>query len=606
MAEMKLDDTLIMDQVSEALTPNPDDAALRVAHYDLKREIGRGALSVVYEAEDTHTGQEVALKLLTLSSSLTPLEAEALIARFEREARTAARLSHPNIVHIHEVGSEQGTHFLAMEYLKGQTLRKRMKEKMLTPTEAFPILTQLAGALDAVHKAGIVHRDVKPTNIILLPNGTAKLLDFGIARSSRETIITHRGMIVGSPSYMAPEQIKGEAGTKATDIWALGVLSYEMLTGRLPFTGQNIGGVMFQIMHESPALAPDLPPAVQKVLLRTLDKRPSQRYSTAGALVQALKLAYPKQVPAAPEQKAAASPKPAAVLKPVKLPKMIKLPKPAASFSLPGPKWLPEATLLGLFLLGFSGAYLARLHSDSPTQKAAASVTAAQSLGQTPAPISVQASAPPPVPPAPQPLADGSDVPARPGAASTPDTAHTVAQSAPAVSASPKQEPQNHQAALLGTQALPVTQKAPVVQAKQAAAPMRPLHAAQTIAAVPAQPHRLSVVASPAAPRQAPVPAASVPHSAASPASSSAPPQVASRHFAVPAAAQQPVSRADRPEPEQTAARAAPARTPAQPVPTPSVDQAVTLPAEGGSYDPEADARRRKSAWSQEGSAAQP
>ena len=600
MADMKLDDTLIMDRAGEALISHSDDAVPhRLAHYDLKREIGRGALSVVYEAQDTHTGQDVALKLLTLSSSLTPLEAEALIARFEREARTAARLSHPNVVHIHEVGFEQGRHFLAMEYLKGQTLRERMGAGRLTPMEAFPILTQIAGALDAVHKAGIVHRDVKPTNVILLPDGMAKLLDFGIARSSKETTITHRGMIIGSPSYMAPEQIKGEPGTKATDIWALGVLSCEVLAGQLPFTGQNVGGVMFQIMHEAPAPLPDLPPAVQQVLRRALDKRPSQRYPTAGALVQALKLAYPKQAPAAPEQKAAEMPKPAASSKPVTLPKPLTLLKPVAAFSLPGPRWLPEAALLGLFLLGFSGAYLARLHSDSHSQKAAASLTAARIPSPpapvfVPAPVPVQASAPLPVPQAPQDVS--ADAPA------TPDTAPAAARSASALSAPlpAQEEPQDHQEghqALSPATQMPVVHKAPVMQAKQSAAPVKFLHPAQIIAAAPVQPRRPSVSVTPAASQQTPM--ASLPHKAA-PIRRSAPVQVASRHLPVPAPAQQPVPETDRSEPEQTPARPVAAPSAATPVPAQNTEQAATLPAGGDGYDPETDARRRKSAWSQE------
>lgn len=259
-----------------------------LADYHLGLEIGRGGMSVVYEAKDRRDGEAYALKLLVMPPGLTAEDEQILVARFEREARTIARLSHPNIVDIHEVGEQGGRHFLAMEYLLGQTLRERMNRETLTPEQTFPLLTQIASALDAVHAAGIIHRDIKPTNVMLLPDGTAKLLDFGIARSCEETTLTSAGVIIGSPSYMAPEQVRGEPGTTATDLWALGVLAYEMLAGHSPFTGQTVASVLYQITNESPARTPGLPVALQKVLRRALDKRPSRRFPDAATLVQAL------------------------------------------------------------------------------------------------------------------------------------------------------------------------------------------------------------------------------------------------------------------------------------------------------------------------------
>ena len=582
-------DTLIMDAASDASITKSDDAApKRIAHYNLKREIGRGARSVVYEAQDMRTGQDVAVKLLSLSPAVTPEDAERLIEGFEREARIAARLSHPNIVHVHEVSPQQNRHFLAMEYLNGQTLRKRMSDGALTPQEAAPILSQIAGALDAVHKAEIVHRDVKPANVMLLPDGTAKLLDFGNARSGKDAALMPKGMSAGSPFYMAPEQVKGEAGTAATDIWALGVLGYEMLTGRLPFDGLNVGGVMFQIMHEPPAPMPDLPPAVQKVLLRALDKRPSQRYSTAGAFVQALKLAYPRQAPVTPEQKPAALPKPAAS------------PKPTASFSFPGPKWLPEASLLGLFLIGFCGAFFVRIHNSSHAQKEAASLPSARSLNQVPA----QVSAPPPVlqasqPEASQPEASSSDVPA-------------VPSTAPAVPVP------------LKAQAEEQTEAQTVPQSHQAASQAEPVHT-QALAVVPVQPRRPAPnpaakekqvsqhLAAPTARQRvtAPIlghPAPTLGHPA--------PSQVAGQHVQLRTASQRAsmqaasrqvlVQRADRSEPVQNANQPVSAQGTGQRVPAQSDEQAYTLPPGGDGYDPEADARRRKADWSENGSASHP
>lgn len=317
------------DPAETLIVKSDPNAAQSIAHYTLRREIGRGGMSSVYEAEDTRTGTNFALKLLTLPPSLTTDEKNNLIARFEREARIISRLSYPNIVDIHEVGEDNGRHFLAMEYLHGETLRERMTREILTPEESQKILSQIAGAVDAVHAAGIVHRDIKPTNIMLLPDGTAKLLDFGIARSSEETSITSTGILVGSPSYMAPEQIKGEAGTAATDLWAMGVLAYEMLSGHPPFTGQTVANVLYQITNELPARTPTLSVAVQKALRRALDKNPARRYPNAAALLSALEEAQP-EIPSA-------------------TPMIAARPHPRSA-----PRWLPAAALLVLFLLGFS------------------------------------------------------------------------------------------------------------------------------------------------------------------------------------------------------------------------------------------------------------
>ena len=196
-------------------------------------------MSVVHQAVDRRTGKTVALKAHTVPPSLSSSERNAVMVRFAREARTVARLSHPSIVAIHEVGEHEGTHFLAMEYLDGNTLAERLTAGPLTPAQAAPILAQVADALDAVHAAGIVHRDIKPTNVMLLPEGGVKLLDFGVARQSEDTTVTATHSIVGSPTYMAPEQVQGELGDAASDRWALGVLLYEMLAGKPPFDGRE-------------------------------------------------------------------------------------------------------------------------------------------------------------------------------------------------------------------------------------------------------------------------------------------------------------------------------------------------------------------------------
>ena len=579
MPDINPADTLITDTLAQnpaggaSSTGQVDTALKRIAHYDLRREIGRGAVSVVYEAVDIRTGEDVALKALALPPSLSPEEGESLIAGFEREARTMARFSHPNIVRLHEANPQQNRHFLVMEYLKGQTLQKRMSMGALTASEALAILTQIAGALDAVHKAGVIHRDVKPAHVMLLPDGTAKLLGFDMALSREEARRTRKGAVVGSPSYLAPEQIKGQPETAATDTWALGVLSYEMLAGHLPFTGLNVGGVLFQIIHQLPTPMPDLPPAVQEVLLRALDKRPSQRYATASAFIQALKLAQPRQAPAASKQ------------------------KPAVSFSRPISKWLPTAALLGLFLLGFCWTALVRHQASYHAPKEAISLNPPERPGQSFVPASVplrvlQASQPQASQPqASQPQASQPQAP-------QPDLLPVLApagllvkvqaapQSHPTVLRNASAPPQSHPTVLRNASAPPQLRKHPAMQITQTAAPVRPVRIAQTMSS-PVQPRRPNLPG-PTARRH--VPAATSSHSA--------PRQIASQHIQTSADSRHIfVQPTDRPEPAQSGG---------QNVPAQSNDQTFTLPAGGGSYDPEADARLRKSAWSEEGSASHP
>jgi len=274
-------DTLVMD-ANASHVPIP-------GRYSHLREIGRGGMSVVYQAKDTQTDRVVAVKILTLPPALSQQQQDALIGRFAREAQAVSQLSHPNIVAISEVGTWQGTHFLAMEHLEGETLRARMDRGPLPPAQAQGVVVQIALALDAIHAAGIVHRDVKPANIMLLPGGAAKLLDFGIARHSDDATITSTGTIVGSPAYMAPEQVMGERGTAASDVWALGVLLYEMLAGRPPFRGDTIPSVLYQVTHTPPPLVPGLPAPLGKVLRRALAKDPLRRYPNAGSLALALR-----------------------------------------------------------------------------------------------------------------------------------------------------------------------------------------------------------------------------------------------------------------------------------------------------------------------------
>lgn len=277
-------------QTSSARTdaPNP------LVHYRLLREMGRGTMSIVWEAVDAKVGRRVAIKTLVVPE--TPGMTERA-ARMEREARAVARLLHPNIVTIYEVGREHGQPYLVMEFLTGQSLRERLRTGPLPPNEAARVLDQAAAALDAVHAAGVIHRDIKPINFMLLPDGMVKLMDFGIARQEDDTIVTQADMMVGSPTYMAPEQINDDAPGPAGDVWALGVILYEMLAGRPPFRGDRIAAVLEQITTADAPPLLTMPPRVQAVLRRALEKDPSCRYPSAGALAAAFRAAL--SVPAA-------------------------------------------------------------------------------------------------------------------------------------------------------------------------------------------------------------------------------------------------------------------------------------------------------------------
>lgn len=294
-----------------------------LGNYTLLRETGRGGMSVVYEASDDRMERRVALKVLTVPAHLAPIQHEEMIARLRREARAIARLSHPNVVHVYDVGEQGGAHYIVMEYLDGQTLRQRLDAEPLTPEETSRVLTQVAAALDAAHAEGVVHRDIKPSNVMLLPDGRVKLMDFGVARQADDTLVTQIGMMVGSPAYMAPELVNGAQASVSSDLWSLGVLLYQMLAGHPPFGSKNIPAVLYQVTHEDPEPLRGAPPAVQNVIRRALDKSPAKRFQSGRQMADAFHAAI-------------AQPMPQAVVVP--------------SLRRPPPRWLTPA-LAGLFLV---------------------------------------------------------------------------------------------------------------------------------------------------------------------------------------------------------------------------------------------------------------
>ncbi|HSS48699.1 MAG TPA: protein kinase, partial [Thermoanaerobaculia bacterium] len=264
--------------------PAEEPFAIRqISQYRLLRPLGRGGMGVVYLAMDAELGREVALKFLHRQREMRPADE----ARFRREAQVAASLDHPNIGTIYEVGEHEGQRFLAMAFYDGTTLARLLEsqpEHRLPVAQAAAIAGQLASALAAAHAAGIVHRDLKPENVMVLPDGRVKLLDFGLARWIDAEGITEEGMAVGTAAYMAPEQIRGRRTGTAADLWALGVMLYEMLAGRRPFGGER-QGMVHSILYEDPPLLrevrPDAPPVLERIVPHCLVKEPGNRWPAA-------------------------------------------------------------------------------------------------------------------------------------------------------------------------------------------------------------------------------------------------------------------------------------------------------------------------------------
>ncbi len=271
-------------------------AGRTIGPYTIVRRLGGGGMGEVYLADDQRLGRAVALKILPEYFAADT----ARLNRFQREARAASALNHPNILTIHEVGEHDQVHYIATEFIDGLTLRELIKSEELTLTETLEIVEQVASALDAAHRAGIVHRDVKPENIMRRADGLVKILDFGIAKlvepagrsvtnSSSSPVQTEIGVVMGTVEYMSPEQARGLVVDQRTDIWSLGVVLYEVVTGRLPFSGPTRMDAMVAILEREPlavesvTATPDAA-GVQRVITKALRKKPEHRYQTAGEL----------------------------------------------------------------------------------------------------------------------------------------------------------------------------------------------------------------------------------------------------------------------------------------------------------------------------------
>jgi serine/threonine protein kinase/Tfp pilus assembly protein PilF len=267
-----------------------------LGHYQILEKLGSGGMGIVYKAEDTALERYVALKFLPADVLNSPAATERLL----REARAAAALNHPNICVIHEIGMNEGQHFIAMELLEGQNLRQRIAGSRFTTEELLDYAVQIASALDEAHKKGVIHRDIKPANIFITQNDQIKLLDFGLAKqlvqrkitsestASTDEFITTPGSAVGTVAYMSPEQARGEELDTRTDLFSFGVVLYEMATGRQAFSGSTSAVIFDSILHKVPLspvrVNPDIPDDLERIINKTIEKERRLRYQSASEL----------------------------------------------------------------------------------------------------------------------------------------------------------------------------------------------------------------------------------------------------------------------------------------------------------------------------------
>ncbi len=264
----------------------------KIGRYEVIELIGKGAMGVVYKARDPNIDRVVAIKAVKTSEILDTPEGEELIQRFKREVQTAGTLTHANIVTIYDGGTDGELHWIAMEYVDGPNLEQINSDRIVLPLhDILAIFVKVCSAVDFAHRRGIIHRDLKPANIMLTQDWEPKIADFGIARVSSSTM-TRTGIILGTPSYMSPEQITGQQLDTRSDIFSLGIVLYELITGERPFLGDNPTTIMYKIVHSEP-LEPatvnlTLPKGLSAIVMKALAKSPKDRYQTAGRVASDL------------------------------------------------------------------------------------------------------------------------------------------------------------------------------------------------------------------------------------------------------------------------------------------------------------------------------
>jgi len=279
-----------------------------IGTYRIEAELGRGGMGVVYRATESATGKSVALKILSREFSLDP----AYVRRFRRETEALARLDHPNIVRVYHVGEDRGVHYYAMDFVEGRSLGALLSAgERFSIERALDLAVDVAGALGHAHSAGIVHRDIKPGNILIGSDGKPKLTDFGIARLTYATRMTRTGDIVGTPEYMSPEQAKGAAVEPPSDVYSLGVVMYELLTGRVPFEGATALEIIKKHQYEEPVNIRECNRAIHdglaRIVMRMLAKDPKERHKSAEQVATALSAIRPMAIRAASAKETAAA-----------------------------------------------------------------------------------------------------------------------------------------------------------------------------------------------------------------------------------------------------------------------------------------------------------
>ncbi|MFC1866588.1 CHASE2 domain-containing protein [Thermodesulfobacteriota bacterium] len=265
-----------------------------VGRYEILNELGRGSMGLVYKAQDPKINRLVAIKTIRFSDEFDEDVIQEIKERFFREAEIAGQLSHPSIVTIHDVGEDRDLTYMAMEFLEGEDLDKYIKKENLIPfRRVLGIVAKIADALDFAHKADVIHRDIKPANVMLLKNGQVKVTDFGIAKAISSSR-TKTGVILGTPNYMSPEQIMGQKIDSKSDIFSLGVLFYQLITGELPFHGENLSGLLYQITqvkHPPPrSYNPKIPKVCEQILDKAMFKDPNKRFKNAGDMARVINI----------------------------------------------------------------------------------------------------------------------------------------------------------------------------------------------------------------------------------------------------------------------------------------------------------------------------
>jgi serine/threonine-protein kinase len=316
--------------------------------YRIEGILGRGGMASVYLARDAELDRPVAVKVLAEHLADTPGFRE----RFVREARLAAQLSHPNVVQVFDVGEDEGRPFIVMEYVEGTTLGEEVKQRgPLEPTEVVDLALQVCGGLEHAHAAGLVHRDIKPQNLLLRADGTVKIADFGIARAAETTKLTQIGSVLGTAAYLSPEQALGEEVTAAADIYSLGCVLFELLTGRTPYVFKTLPELVTKHREEAieplREVRPDVPERLEAAVMHALARNPAYRPESAAALAQEL-------AAASPEPPTQALPRPTSVdakkvaASPTRVRTTPMAPPPRRDFALPRGRglWLTLAALI--------------------------------------------------------------------------------------------------------------------------------------------------------------------------------------------------------------------------------------------------------------------